>query len=355
MSLKFLSIPQKNLTQSITSASSSFKLNNIKSWAKNSLGININLTASDFGTQAFGVFRNPTGTIIEVFEFDPATIASSSITILRRGLNFNGDLTTETTNYKLDWPAGTIVMLGTDAPQVFQYLKEYIDGIAISGSPDASETAKGLVEEATDAETAAGTETGGTGAKLFVSPAKLQTELENNINTAVTIVPIPATLGTGAFTASALATNTTMNIGQVIIPIQITVNKISVRTGAVTTPGTVTLSLYSEDGQTRLFSVTTASLSSAATVYTTAVSSVVVQPGIYYLAVNPNSTANLEMYFLTSATIPFSSTEGLGEDVGSEPVMQGTLTITASTAPTTITPTAITGGTSKTLIARLDN
>jgi hypothetical protein len=35
--------------------------------------------------------------------------------------------------------------------------------------------------------------------------------------------------------------------------------------------------------------------------------------------------------------------------------MQGTLTITADTPPTTITPTAITEGTNSTVIARLDN
>ena len=38
---------------------------------------------------------------------------------------------------------------------------------------DASETVKGFVEEATDAEVLAGTATGATGAKLFVTPAKL--------------------------------------------------------------------------------------------------------------------------------------------------------------------------------------
>ena len=38
---------------------------------------------------------------------------------------------------------------------------------------DANETTKGFVEEATTAETLAGTAVGGTGAKLFVTPAKL--------------------------------------------------------------------------------------------------------------------------------------------------------------------------------------
>jgi hypothetical protein len=41
--------------------------------------------------------------------------------------------------------------------------------------PDASETVKGIVEEATDAEVTAGTGAGGTGARLYVNPTKLLT------------------------------------------------------------------------------------------------------------------------------------------------------------------------------------
>lgn len=53
-------------------------------------------------------------------------------------------------------------------------VKTYID---TSGGANASETARGIVEEATDAEVTAGTATGGTGAKLIVTPAKLTTRL----------------------------------------------------------------------------------------------------------------------------------------------------------------------------------
>lgn len=176
MSIKFLTIPQKSLTQSISSSAMAFKISNIKGWAKNNLGINIALTAADFGTQAFGVFRNDTGTIIEIFEFDPTTIAAASVTILKRGLDFNGDISTENTNYKLDWPAGTTIMLGTDAPQLFSFFvknygdetidgiktfssspivptpttatqaanKDYVDYVAIAGAPDASTSTKGI-------------------------------------------------------------------------------------------------------------------------------------------------------------------------------------------------------------------
>lgn len=55
-------------------------------------------------------------------------------------------------------------------------VKTYID---TSGGANASETVRGIVEEATDAEVTAGTATGGTGAKLFVTPAKLATRIPN--------------------------------------------------------------------------------------------------------------------------------------------------------------------------------
>jgi hypothetical protein len=51
--------------------------------------------------------------------------------------------------------------------------KAYIDGVAVAGASDSNETTKGIVEEATTAEITAKTATGGTGAKLFVTPAKL--------------------------------------------------------------------------------------------------------------------------------------------------------------------------------------
>jgi hypothetical protein len=53
-------------------------------------------------------------------------------------------------------------------------VKAYVDS---GGNPNASETTRGIVEEATDAEVTAGTATGSTGAKLFVTPAKIKTRL----------------------------------------------------------------------------------------------------------------------------------------------------------------------------------
>lgn len=49
-------------------------------------------------------------------------------------------------------------------------VKAYVD--SGGGAANASETVKGLVEEATDAEIAAGTAAGATGARLFINPSK---------------------------------------------------------------------------------------------------------------------------------------------------------------------------------------
>jgi hypothetical protein len=144
MSLKYISTPTKILADSITSAAMSFRLNNITGWDGEPL------TSGDFGTQAYGVFRNAAKTQIELFEYDPATIANPEITILRRGLQFDGNLTTEVAGNKKVWNKGdTQVDLGTDLPQMFQFLQEYIDGIAIAGAPNASTSLKGIGQVST--------------------------------------------------------------------------------------------------------------------------------------------------------------------------------------------------------------
>lgn len=64
--------------------------------------------------------------------------------------------------------------------------KKYVDDVAISGSPDASTTVKGIVEEATQSETENGTATGGTGARLFVNPSQLNAFLLANMTVEIT-------------------------------------------------------------------------------------------------------------------------------------------------------------------------
>ena len=120
--IKPISVPSKRLTSSITASSSTIQLDNIEGWDGN------DLTASDFGSVAYAVLRNEANTLLELIEIDPTTIASSSITVNKRGLKFTGDLTTEVTANKLSWVKNaTIVELGSNPPQL---LKHYVDTIA---------------------------------------------------------------------------------------------------------------------------------------------------------------------------------------------------------------------------------
>ena len=107
-------IPPKALDQAILSTDSDFKLNNIKGWD------DADLTSAEFGTVAFGAFLSKDRTILELFSFDPTTIASASITFVDRGLDFTGANTVVAAN-KRDWEKGTTVLLGTDTPQ-FMFL-----------------------------------------------------------------------------------------------------------------------------------------------------------------------------------------------------------------------------------------
>ena len=179
----------------------------------------------------------------------------------------------------------------------------------------------------------------------------------NAVPTCLTLIPKPTfSGGTQDITSVQVTGNTTGFIYQIPIPFKITVNKISFRTNSVSVAGTYKISLYSENGQTQLFSVTTASVSASSTIYTTAVSSVVVSPGNYYLMIQAVSTANASMYAWITYTPPFGTVEGLHSDVTSEPVLGGTYTVTADTAPSTITPTSLLESASAyALIVRLDN
>lgn len=121
-------VPSKRLAASITAASTTIQLNNIQGWDGN------DLTSSDFGTRLFAVLRNDTNTAMEIVELDPSTIASSSITILARGLKFTGDLSTEVTANKLSWVKNeTIVELGTHVPQLLNHMVQIIGAQTIAG------------------------------------------------------------------------------------------------------------------------------------------------------------------------------------------------------------------------------
>lgn len=108
----------------------------------------------------------------------------SSITTINAGDLISGSRTDINTNFsnlntdKLETSVldtDTALTANSDAKVATQKaVKAYVDS---GGQANASEIVRGLVEEATDAEIAAGTATGSTGAKLFVTPSKLATRI----------------------------------------------------------------------------------------------------------------------------------------------------------------------------------
>lgn len=163
-----ISVPTKRLAASIAPTDTSFRVSDILGWDGNAL------TSANFGTLGLGCFRDTNGTVLELFSFDPSTIGASQINFINRGLNFQGDYSTPVVNNELIWVKGTtLVELGTNTPQMWQFLKDYIDGIAIAGAPNASSSAKGIVQIATAAQINAGTATGSTGAALAITPDQL--------------------------------------------------------------------------------------------------------------------------------------------------------------------------------------
>lgn len=129
MTFKKNTIPPKRLSETISASATGFKLNDI-------LGFDgVALTSAIVGEVLYGSFQDPSGTILELFKVDPTTIASTTISFLKRGLQFNEDGTeTEVAGNKLLWINNqTIVNLGTDAPALYNAFIDKFSAETIAG------------------------------------------------------------------------------------------------------------------------------------------------------------------------------------------------------------------------------
>jgi hypothetical protein len=155
-----------------------------------------------------------------------------------------------------------------------------------------------------------------------------------------------------AIASSAGDANTLLRLGQVIVNWQTTVNLLTINVSAVNTAGSLAIGLYSQDGQTQYFGFTTATINATGGFTHTLSSPVTLNPGIYYLVRLNVGTADLQTTMWqknASASLnPFFN------GVAGKAILQGTLTVTASTLPTTFDPTAITSAGATTLMTRID-
>jgi len=176
-------------------------------------------------------------------------------------------------------------------------------------------------------------------------------------SSSLTIIPKPNFVygtATDGLTPRDMSTNTTMYVAQFVISNPITVNKVSFYVQAVDVAGVAKLALYSEDGQTKVFEVSTASISGTGVITTSLSSPTVILPGNYYFAALPSGTCNVDVIVYNDIS---TYMDALIDGVTSEPIINGTVTVTASTIPSTITPTSITSSdtTSRAILFRLDN
>lgn len=161
------------------------------------------------------------------------------------------------------------------------------------------------------------------------------------------IVPMPAGGGVTVSTSESMGNNTTAWFGKFYLPASMTINKLSVNVSAATASDTLDIGIYSEDGQTKHFEITTATISGTGVV-TTAVSSVTLPPGMYYTGVCKNGSGTHTLTTWTFAATTFS-------DVAGEDTFAGTKSISAGTLPTTFDPTALTDNNDAGAVIRLDN
>jgi len=151
-----------------------------------------------------------------------------------------------------------------------------------------------------------------------------------------------------------LGSDTTMLVGQVSIHYEIIVNKIIFMGARNTGDGTFKFAIFSEDGQARHIneSVTLSASAGVNTIHTLS-SPVTLSPGVYYVAVVV-ATSGATIQLIAWLTNVGDGTTFLNAPTGL-PVIEGTITVTAQTIPTTINPASITGAINKTLAFRLDN
>ncbi len=151
--------------------------------------------------------------------------------------------------------------------------------------------------------------------------------------------------------------NATMYLGQVVVPFAITVNKLSVNVVGTNDPGQFRMTLYEESGASSVFTASTFTLvhnpASTLGIVTTILPSVLLSAGNYYMGINGISSVSLAISaWDTDAGVAINR---FRSSVAGSPIIEGAVSIIASTPPSSITTRAIPELQNSTLMFRLDN
>jgi len=154
--------------------------------------------------------------------------------------------------------------------------------------------------------------------------------------------------------AGSTASATTMKLGIIRVTAPIMLASITFRVSAVTTAGTLDISLYSQDGATRILTVTTPTITTTGNQTVTLASPIKINIGYYYIGFNANGSADVSASVYREDSSTFGSTT-LGGGISGKPRTAGTVSISSGTPPSTINPNTITAANSNTLVVRFDS
>lgn len=240
--------------------------------------------------------------------------------------------------------------LGADAPTAATVQSAVVETSSttakIVGQAESATTIRlalsGEIQATSDSDWETGTSTD----QHSISPAQLKGAVEvlSPPSTIKSILLPSVDLGS-SFTPSVTATSALFTY--FILPAAITVNRLTFKTsGTAGTNGTFDMAIYSEDGQTKHFEETTASITATNTEYQTSTSSAQLLPaGAYYIGMVGNVPA--------SKTFVGSYGTDTLKSPGSDLCMAGTAVVSSGVLPATFDPTALTDA--RGLFFRLDN
>jgi hypothetical protein len=142
-----------------------------------------------------------------------------------------------------------------------------------------------------------------------------------------------------ATTTSGLSVNTTGFFFGIEVPAKINLAKISILVNAVGVAGVLDFGLYSSDGQNKLLEFTSPTISATGLASATG-TAVWVEPGVYYLGIIPNGSANITIDTWDGGVGAVNNLNALATG---EPKSAGGISgLTAGTLPSTIDTTALT-------------
>jgi len=185
-----------------------------------------------------------------------------------------------------------------------------------------------------------------------------------SVNYAKTLIPKPVLpLSTTLTTIESVSLlDNYMEISQVIIDFPIIANKISFIAGVVSTSGKIKITMYDETGA-QIFSEESPAIGvdTQNYLYEITLSSIVIQPGIYYIGVNRDSSFAGNIYFYSDSldsVFDNVGTVSIVDGVIGKNILRGQVSMFPNSPPGSISPETdivYSGNTTSCILFRLDN